>query len=211
MICSELTIKDISSGKQDLTTSKKVNPRVKIQPAVPASDLQSNCANWLQEILGRLDDLQKLRSILDIESRMFKKEVTNLKTFKTEIENLLVQAHLNEQLRITKENNNLSLLSKANEKESKRQNSLNSKSSRITNTSNIQLKLECKKSYISSLISNAGASWTNLKSLQDNVQRKAERSYSSNKNEGNNPVANNSCKYKIINLSSKITCPQPIW
>ena len=89
---------------------------------------------------------------------MFKKEVTNLKTFKAGIENLLMQAHLNEQLRITKENNNLTLLSKANEKESKRQNSLNNKSSRITNTSNIQLQLESKKSYISSLISNANAS-----------------------------------------------------
>ena len=196
MICFELTIKDISSGKQDLTTSKRVNPRVKIQPAVPASDLQSNCTNWLQEILGRLDDLQKLRSIIDIESRMFKKEVTNLKTFKAGIENLLMQAHLNEQLRITKENNNLTLLSKANEKESKRQNSLNNKSSRITNTSNIQLQLESKKSYISSLISNANASWTNLKSLQDDAQIKADRSYSSNKNEGSIPVANNSCKYK---------------
>ena len=169
----------------------RLNPKLKFKPTAPISDLQSNCMNWLQEILGRLDDLQKLRSIIDIENRTFKRDIINLKTFKNEIENLWVLINLNEQLRITKENNNLSLLWKFKENDSNKPTYLCNKSTRFLSTSKVQLKLDGRKSYISSINSNTSCS--NLIS-QNVVLQNVERSHSINKNENSIIISNTKCK-----------------
>jgi hypothetical protein len=62
--------------------------------------------------MNRLDDIQKLRGLVDVERRCFKKETFNVTLFKTEVDEFFNKLEQKENLRITKEFTNLSLLSK---------------------------------------------------------------------------------------------------
>lgn len=62
--------------------------------------------------MNRLDDLQKLRGLVDVERRCFKKDVLNIAVFKSEVDDFFNKLEQNENLRITKESTNLGLLSK---------------------------------------------------------------------------------------------------
>jgi len=77
----------------------------------PNIQTNSNCC--LQEIMSRLDDIQKLRNIIKIDKKCFKKEITNTPAFRSEIEDLFSKLESNESLRTTKESTNLHLLTKA--------------------------------------------------------------------------------------------------
>lgn len=129
----------------------------------------------LQEIMGRLDDLQKLRALIDIDRKCFKKEIANPNIFKTELEDFFSKLDHNEQLRQTKENTNLHLLSKINTEEPKLQpTQLRKDFSSIKP----KIKLDSRESYFSAVkpVGENGSKTSEMSQIID-------RSFSPNKND----------------------------
>ena len=69
--------KTILTQKTESNYVRRYIPKTKYKCSalLEPANLQSSSTIWLQEIMARLDDLQKLRALIDIEQRCFKHEI----------------------------------------------------------------------------------------------------------------------------------------
>ena len=147
-----------------------LNPLAKTKIA-PIPNLQSNSTVWVQEIVARLDDIQKLRGLIDIEKQIFKKDNSKNTSFKSDLEEFFSKMNHNEHMRQIKENTNLGLLSKINFSEEK-----------IPNKKNEKLKIQdndADSSYF--------ATTENKDVVSSGKETKGNRSLSTHKSEKNMP------------------------
>lgn len=115
----------------------KYNHNSVLEPAT----LQSSSMIWLQEIMSRLDDIQKLRGLFDLEQMQIckqkpsniyltiashyknmklRRDISNDQRFKQEIEDYFSQIEENEGRRLNKEQSNLFILQRLTQQELKR-------------------------------------------------------------------------------------------